>query len=213
MKKYLWAILLLASSGWAIDVRDSVVASADDGSVVSITFYIHFASVLFGTSGDDARNTGLDFADLPVPDGATITSAVLRFHSQGDASGGDCNVIIYGEDTASASAYAQAVASTMYDARITTTAHVHWNCEAWTDNGDFNSPDISTIVQEWVDRSDHLNDSTQTFGILIKNNASGEDHLRTADSYDEGVLTSTKILISYTIGGGETTKGAKVRKP
>ena len=93
---------------------------------------------------------GVRFLNVAIPQGATIDAAYLSFRAA-DGNSEDTDLRLYGEDSDNGLRF-----STDEDnlsGRSRTTASVIWNNVAtWSNNQYYNSPDISSILQEIVDR-------------------------------------------------------------
>jgi len=144
--------------------------------------------------GDDpafngSQTVGLRFNNLEVPRGATIVSAYLEFVV--DETGSTAtNVNIHAHDTDNAPAFAATTQNVT--SRTLTAASTAWNIPAWNTVGEIQqSPDISAVVQEVVDRAGWSSNNSMAFII------SGTG-TRTAEAY-EGVAASAPLLhIEYT---------------
>lgn len=101
---------------------------------------------------DYSAITGLRFQDVDVPRGVTITSATLSFTTaQADAAEAT-TLAIHGEASASSAAFS---AAAPISSRSKTTAGVSWTPDSWDTVDEVQvSPDISSIVQEIVNRND-----------------------------------------------------------
>lgn len=100
--------------------------------------------------GSTNQIVGMRFNGINVPAGATITNAYLEFETDNDRTG-TCNLTIYGQDDDNP--------STFYDiywnisSRAKTSASVDWSPPDWNYVNEIHqSPDLSNIVQEIVDR-------------------------------------------------------------
>lgn len=127
------------------------------------------------------QTVGLRFDGLTIPPGAIITNAYLQFQVD-EEDAGTTNLLIAGEDTNHSIGFT----TTAFDVsnRTTTTATVAWNAiPVWTPIGaaglDQRTPDVSTIVQEIVNRTGWSSGNAMSF-ILT---GAGE---RTATSFDGG---------------------------
>jgi type IV pilus assembly protein PilY1 len=125
--------------------------------------------------------TGVRFEDVRVPQGVTVTNAYLDFTVADTDAGEVTNLTIYGEDTDTPAAYS----ATDYDisTRTKTSASVNWNTiPTWDTLGETKTtPNLTSIVQEIVDRSDWCGGDDMAF--IIQGAANG---LRTAYSKDAG---------------------------
>ena len=76
---------------------------------------------------------------------------------------------------------------------LSTTAVVNWQPAAWTNNTTYDTPDLSTIIQEIIDRAGWV--SGAHMQIIMDNNGSSANAYRTFDSYttaaDAALLTVT----------------------
>ncbi len=137
---------------------------------------------------------GLHFKDINVPSGVTITSAYIEFTSYNDESG-VVAVRINAQDADNGSPLGGSTNN--FSSRTKTSAQVDWNLSDWTSDTKYNSPDISAIVQELVDRAgwNALNEVS-----LFVNPLSGTNR-RKAVSQDRSALTSPKLIINYDIAG------------
>ena len=140
----------------------------------------------------DLQYVGMIFtgADLNIPPGSTITNAFIRFQavvSDSDA----VDVDIYGE-LANAANYT----TTNFNItnRTNTVAKVDWDTiEPWTASSVYDSPDISTIIQEIVDDGSYT--SAWNIGIEI-HPTSGTGH-RLAASENHATLTPPTLFVTY----------------
>jgi hypothetical protein len=99
---------------------------------------------------------GMRFAGIPVPKGATITDAWVRFQVD-ETKGGTqpVNLIIEGELSPNPAAFSSTVGD--ISSRLRTTAQVQWSVPNWTTVGDQGpdqtTPSISSIIQEIVNQN------------------------------------------------------------
>jgi hypothetical protein len=99
---------------------------------------------------------GLRFADVQIPAGATIVSAVLRFTSWSSNTGtGNVSLGIAGQSSTSSVAFPQRDPEGAPTAGVTTpsstTAEVPWQItQAWAGSTVYETPDLTSIVQEII---------------------------------------------------------------
>jgi Calx-beta domain len=147
------------------------------------------------TDGSTVQTVGLRFLGIDIPQGAIITSAYIQFQTD-EVTTGAASLVIRGEDTGDAAAFS----STAYDltSRIMTDAMVGWTPDPWSTIGQAGlaqrSPDITTILQEIVSRSDWaaLSDI-----VLIITGAG----TRTAEAYESGAASAPLLHIEYSLSG------------
>jgi hypothetical protein len=130
------------------------------------TWGIFTANTAARTGFDNAnrakRGGGFRFANVGIPKYSTITNAYLEITAAENLSNDNVNTVIVGELTANASLFSDladyqsrrgTICGGANDDNITN-ASVNWNSIAhWTQNTKYQSPDISTIIQEIVDLS------------------------------------------------------------
>lgn len=133
-----------------------VAASADDGYAYwdgsSWTFNLDPNSQSSGyySSTSYKRGGGMRFTNITIPKGSTITSAYLTLTASADASVNTVNTKLRGEDADNPGQFSD---YSDYSGRTRTTNQVEWNSiPAWTKDSEYDSPDISSIIQEIIDR-------------------------------------------------------------
>ena len=133
-----------------------------------------------GSDHGNPTTVGLRFTGLPVPAGATVTSAYVQFKT--DEKGRAATSL---RIEAQQSGDAQPFSSTAFNlsSRPRTAASVNWAPPQWlvtgTAGADQRTPDISSVVQEVVGRSDW----SQGKSLVILITGSGR---RTAESFEGG---------------------------
>ncbi len=141
---------------------------------------------------------GLRFTNITIPKGSTITAAYITLNAYVDRSNTVVNSKIHGEAADNPGQFSDL---TDYQGRSRTSAVVNWNgITAWTAESEYNSPDISSIIQEIIDRAgwssgnalvifwdDHDDLSTHT------NETNREGY-----TYDQSSAKAPKLHIEYT---------------
>ncbi len=147
--------------------------------------------VFDGNSARGEQLVGLRFTDLGIPNGATINSAYLQF-TVDEPSAGASSIVIAGEASDSAQPFLNN--PNEITSRTKTNATVTWEPPVWATVGlsgaDQQTADLSTIVQEIVNRPDFGTNSAVAF-ILSGTGT------RTAESYDGSQSGAPKLCISY----------------
>lgn len=138
----------------------------------------------------DNQVIGLRFLTISIPSGAVITNAYIRFKAK-DKEENDTDLVIKGEDSD------DAVRFTDTDGDITsrplTDASVAWNnLSTWNNNGLYDTPDITTIVQEIINRDGWESGNDMVFII----SGSGQ---RRADSYDGSSSDAPLLHVEYSL--------------
>ena len=140
-------------------------------------------------SGTYDQVVGMRFQNVAIPQGATIASAYLLFKSAAKKTS-STSLTIYGEGSDNAQAFST-VAYNM-SGRPNTTASVAWNSvPSWSSGTNYQSPDLTTIVQEIVNRGGWASGNSMAFKIT----GSG---VRQAKSYDGDQPNAPLLHISYT---------------
>ena len=179
-----------SQSGPEIHVEDAVVMlPSDDVEEYGGTMYPDYGYLSVGMT-----TVGFRFQDVDIPNGATLTSAYLQL-AAGDPSIYDPAAAVSLRMEAQASGNAEPFTENDYDItnRPRSTANVVWDFSAW-DTIDLlhNSPDISSIVQEIVDRNDW--DSNNSMVLILNQSTVGNKRLAKAWEANGGI----KLHASYT---------------
>ncbi|MCH7557696.1 MAG: discoidin domain-containing protein [Planctomycetes bacterium] len=104
----------------------------------------------------DPQIIGVRFTGIPIPKGATITEAWVRFQVDETKGGTEAvNLIIKGELSPNPATFISSTAGDI-SSRPTTTAQVQWSVPNWTTVGeqgpDQTTPSIASIIQEIVNQ-------------------------------------------------------------
>jgi type IV pilus assembly protein PilY1 len=150
--------------------------------------------ITYATSvSSDDQIVGLRFQGIGIPQGATVTSAVIEFWPA--ATGSDVtNIRIHGEDADDAAPFAATVNNV--SARTRTTSNVNWsNVPAWDDvNVVRQSPDLTGIVQEIVNRGGWCGDNAMAFVLELNGTGGGP---RIAESFDNDPSRAPMLRVNY----------------
>ena len=141
--------------GGGTTVINVPITSGDDDAEERLNGFVALSSgdleMVFDNSGN--QTVGLRFVDLPVPNGATITSAHVQFQVD-EVSVVDTVLSIRAEDVNNAAQFVSATNNITN--RTTTSAAVTWVPAPWDVVGeagpDQQTPNIATVIQEVVDR-------------------------------------------------------------
>lgn len=187
------------TSGAGGTYTQRIIQSSDDaeenlsGGSVDLTS----TDVEMTRDGGIFQAVGLRFQDLPIPQGANITSAYVQFQAR-ETETGTRVVTIVGEDEDDSMTFSSLTNN--ITGRTPTTASVNWNIPDWDNNqqgADQRSPDIKSIIQEIVDRSGWLANNNIAL-IITGNNTSSSDPQRRADSYDNNPGVSPQLNVTWT---------------
>jgi hypothetical protein len=137
----------------------------------------HFGSAGFGTSfGTNKQGGSTRYINVPMLREATIASAIMTFNS-GDTTGTTTPSGVFDADDVDDSP--RITSDGEWDAIAKTSATVGWTIsEAWIQNEEYESPELKTIVKEWVDRPGHEANQALTVFLHDEANASPDFHRR-----------------------------------
>ncbi len=179
---------------WRIDNgADDVEEDVGPGSIDMTSSDLELAYENTGQA--DPQIIGVRFTGIPIPQGATITEAWVRFQVD-ETKGGteEVNLIIEGELSLDATGFTDSEAFNV-SSRPTTTAQVQWSVPDWITEGDQGpdqtTPSIASIIQEIVNQNGW---SGGTIVLMFRDNpANPSDGIRCAGAGPMAVL----LHISY----------------
>lgn len=137
---------------------------------------------------------GLKFASSAIPQGAIITSAILECYCDNTAAD-DPDFNIFGQAADSPADFT--TGANDISSRVYTTANVLWSATA-TGTGFIQSPDISTVIQELVDRVGWNN-----LIVLILDANTGVNFK--TNHFDGVPANAAKLTITYTSADNPST--------
>ena len=204
MKKFLLvlcaACLVAATSAQSsVDVRigqnldDAEEFTGETSQGPAGTVYLDSSDLELFEDAGTLQVVGLRFENVTVPQGATVTAAYLQF-TVDETTDVDTSVTLQGEANDNPALFAETAAN--ISSRPRTSATVTWTPPPWTkvdDAGaDQQSPDLTDIVQEIVDRPGWQSGNALAF-IL-----SGTGH-RVARAFDGKAKEAALLHIDYEI--------------
>jgi len=141
------------------------------------------------------QTVGMRFADVDVPQGAAIINAYVQFKVD-ETSSGAASLVIEGQDIDNAPAFGSTESN--ISSRVRTLAGVLWSPLPWTAVGeagpDQQTPDISSVIQEIVDRPDWLSGNA----LAVVFTGTGE---RVAESYNGDPDGAPLLHVDYYFSG------------
>lgn len=170
----------------AYDYSGSATPSPNYRPKLTITYHID-STLSYDTT------TAIRFTDVNLPRNAKVTSAYLTF-TAGSSTAGTSSLTIKGQ--ASGNATTIGTSSNNITSRTATTASVTWSALStpaltdWTAGTNYQSPDLTAVVQEIANRSDWCGGNAMAFLL------SGVGQ-RIAASYDAGSSTAPTLVINY----------------
>ncbi|NMH58957.1 PilC/PilY family type IV pilus protein [Alteromonas ponticola] len=137
---------------------------------------------------------GMRFTNLNIPQGATITSAYIRFTS-GGLNFPATRLAIRGELTGDSAAFSNA--SNNLSSRNKTANEIVWDSDNVFPLSEeiITTPDLGSVVQEVVDQGAWC--GGQAMSILITGNSSDSGSSRKVKSYDQGEGGSPQLVVTY----------------
>jgi beta-glucanase (GH16 family) len=199
----LLAVSSASGSASAVDVR---VSSADDDAEQRLSDgYMYLDSSDLELINDpgvakDNQSVGIRFAGVAVPRGATVTRAYLELQVD-ESSSENTSLVFHGQAADNAGVFTHNGSDLTN--RPKTTAMVSWNnIPAWTSVGAIvQSPDLSGIVQEIVNRSNWTTGNS----LVMIIDGSGR---RVAKSYESGAATAPLLHVEFIPAGSSPTSTA-----
>ena len=145
---------------------------------------------------------GFRYQNITIPQGSTILSAKLSVKAYKNRSGTVCNSKISAEDVDDAAIFP--VAKGDFDTRYAahTTAVVNWDSiAAWTMDTWYDSPDITSVIQEIIDRVGWSsgNDIVIFWEDFDDRSDHNDDAARDAYGYPRGSANTPKLIITYQV--------------
>ncbi len=185
------APLLHISVAGAIDLRianggDDAEQHLGDGSMDIGSTDLEIPYEDAGNPATDEQVVGLRFVGIPVDKGGPVAAAYVELEVDAvnkEGSANPVNLIIEGELVPNAAAFAN-VANNITDRASRTTAKVKWSIPPWaTVNEKFQSPDISSVIQEIVSQEGWVSGNALVL-IIRDDKENPSTGLREAESYD-----------------------------
>ena len=204
-----------------ISVR--VAASTDDAeeNVVGGGMSLTSSDLEMAFDGDTEEIKGMRFLNLAIPPGSTILNANIVFQAD-ESDAGATNLIIYGQAVDDALTFS----SSAFDisSRPTTSATVSWvNLPPWSTNGNYQTPDISGVIQEIIDRPGWASGNSIVTMVAAGAGCVDTNCERTAESWNGESANAPLLQVTlassaaagdppallngtagYTLAGGET---------
>lgn len=152
--------------------------------------------LVIGMTGGVYIGPAMRFQAVSIPHDAQIVSAYLTFHSwSSSVSTGTFGTYLHGQDSNDASTFTTVVD---FNSRPRTTAGVTWVMSTtWVPETDYDSPDISTIIQEIVDRGGWSSGNDMV--IFWRNDILTDDgDYRRFYSYGGDSAKAAKLTVTYT---------------
>ena len=190
----------IADPGWQSGNAIALLLEHDDSAVTSsssnfrrffpygYTTEVPKLQITYSTGSSGTQKVGLRFNDVRIPQGATVTSAILEFTSHASNSSAT-SATITGQDVDDAPTFTSSNGN--ITGRSKTTASATWSPGNWNSAGtQYQSEDIKNIVQEIVDRSGWCGGNSMA--LLLEGSG-----LREAVSFDQNPNEAPVLKVSY----------------
>jgi len=206
LSSLLLILLFMVTQSWALTVSVRVSSSNDDGeeqNPPNNSVYRNSSDLELAYDGGTRQHIGLRFQSLVIPQGATINNAYIEFEVD-ETDSGTTDLVIYGQDTDDAGTFGNGANN--ISNRTRTSASVNWSIPAWNVvSAKQQTPDITTIIQEIVDRTGWS--SGNDLAVIIEPGAgcNSSSCQRTAESEDGEAANAPLLVIDYTVGGAGLT--------
>lgn len=178
---------------------------SDDGGTNpgDCAFYNTDNEVYLGAcSNGDPITSGFRFQNVQIPHNANIESAHLNFTVDGTYTT-PIQVQVYGEASSNSLTYSESSPPTN---RLTTFNSILWNItDVWGLGALFNTPDLSEIIQEIVNRPDW--NSGQPISLILKHIGGGTEHRRVIGFERAELdtdLDTVQLIITYNTNSAPT---------
>lgn len=139
----------------------------------------------------DCHRIGFRFTDIAIPKNRTIRAAKLQLRSLGNVSVADVNVSIRAEAADDAADF---TTSDHVWTRTRGAQSVAWDPGAWTAGTWYDSPDITAVIQEVVNRDGWT--SGNDLVVYIDATAISVSYRQCA-AYDSGAANAAKLIVDY----------------
>lgn len=195
MKLFRFILLVLFSASlYGLTFTQSINTSSDDAEEYQTSdkrgyMYLNSSVLEMTLKGSTRQMIGLRFRKITIPQNATITNAYITFRANANTNNAT-SLQIAMQNAANPSTFTKDYFNI---SSRTSTSSVAWNTiSSWSEKQYYDTPNLSTLVQQIVDRSDWASGNAMAFII------SGTG-LRSADSIDGKGTVPAKLTIEYTV--------------
>lgn len=143
-----------------------------------------------------AQRAGVRFRRLYIPQGATITSARIQLKASNSDSS-TVNLNITADKVADAPAYS--ALNNNISGRAQTTAGVAWTPGSWTNSQFYDTPDLTTVLQEVVNQTDWCYGNATAFTFTRTGTDTGTRWIRAYETYNNDSYNSpvAALIVTY----------------
>lgn len=148
-----------------------------------------------GNPGAVTRNIGLRFTNVTIQQGANINSAKIRFKASGTKTSTGMNIRIAGIDEDNTAEFVLSPENSART-RTKTTAYGSWTGSIpQTNGGNLDTVDITSVIQEIVDRVGWASGNAMAFFLYDNGSTSGQ--YISVDEYSDGSTSGATLIIDY----------------
>lgn len=185
-----WGFADTGVLGWPI--AGVIVAAADDSASVAGVYNNAATECRGGNIGGSVLHSAMRFRNITIPAGAIIQRAQINFVAQFSRAGQVIVSRIYGELAAAPAVYGAVENFTL---RTPTVVYKDWNeTLTWVINNQYNTPDITPIVQELVNANAPYVNGVMAF--QWRDMGSGANQFQSAYTF-ESAPGLTPVLVIY----------------
>jgi len=142
---------------------------------------------------------GMRFRNIDIPQGAIIISAYVEF-TVDEADSGATNFVIFGQDHDDPNQFANNDGN--ISLRTKTSASVSWSPSEWDEDDEEQTPDLSSIIQEIVNRAGWKANNNVVLIVEPTSGCIGSNCQRTAESFDGDDDDAPLLVVNYTMTSG-----------
>ncbi len=173
-----------------------VISSGSDDACQHISYYTDSASyVYFGRhTVSEGYYAGYRFNDIAIPQGATITTAYLVLTQYTSYASAQPILKVAAQDIDDSPTFSSGNGPMDRSGQLTT-AQIDWTPAAGTSDVQFQSPDITSVVQEVINRAGWV--SGNSLSIILAPNEAAVDHRRRSWAYDGSPPKAAQLILDY----------------
>ncbi len=167
-----------------------VMSSSDDANQINNSISLNSSSMWLGNANGTSR-TGWRFGNLNIPQGAIITSARVEVYSA-QTQWVSMAFSMKGENVGNSGTFS---GSNLLSSRVLTNASVnHSSNVKWLANTWYQLDNVSSVVQEIVNRPDWVSGNNMT---IIVQGTGGNWARKFIKSYDGGSSSAPRLVVTY----------------
>jgi MSHA biogenesis protein MshQ len=202
----LWVLSIFSPFASGVTEQVRVSANNDDAEerVSNGDMSRSSTDLELGFDGNNQQIVGMRFRGVDIPQGATINSAYIEFETD-ETDSGTTSLVIFGEDGDSPNQF-ENNDNNISDDRTKTSASMNWVPSAWNSVNELHqTPDISSIIQEIVDRGGWVANNNLVIIIEPGSGCSTSSCQRTAESHNGESGAAPLLVVDYTLGSSGTS--------